>query len=148
MSPHRRHRGLGLASAALVPLLLLLGAAGLALAGSAGKPRSAAYWDALLADEERVKSVEDEWAAGDEEEELVTEGQLEYQNMERRKARPASRGEFGVDDPGEWATHQEATVGPTMMFAKLNHTTAGGARPRRDGPGRRQAHRQRALLHP
>ena len=93
-----------------------------------GKPRSAAYWDKLLADEDRLKGVEDEWAADDEEEELLTEGQLEYQNMERRKAQPASPKDFGVDDPSEWMTHQESTAGPTMMFAKLNHTKPDGSK--------------------
>ena len=93
-----------------------------------GKPKSAAYWDKLLADEERVKKVEDEWAAGDEEEELITEGQIEYQNMERRKAKLASPKDFDVNDPSEWMAHQESTAGPTMMFAKLNHTRKDGSK--------------------
>ena len=88
--PRARLAGAGFPAAFLVLVIASISRAPDAALAAGGKQRSAAYWDKLLADEDRLKGVEDEWASGDDDEELITEGQLEYQNMERRKSRPAS----------------------------------------------------------
>ena len=47
--------------------------------------------------------------------------------MEARKNAPAQvPTNFESVDPNEWMKHQQAVVGPTMVFAKLNHTMKNG----------------------
>ena len=83
--------------------------------------KSASQWDKMFADKENIKKLEDDLMTGDEEEELMTEGHIEYLNMERRKKNAPKPEDFDVQDPQEWMTHSESTVGPTMIFAKLKH---------------------------
>ena len=52
---------------------------------SAKKRASAQKWDKMFADKDSIKKLEEDLMVGDEEEELQTEGHMEYLNMERRK---------------------------------------------------------------
>ena len=86
----------------------------------------------MFADKDSIKKLEEDLMVGDEEEELQTEGHMEYLNMERRKKNAPRPEDFEVDNPQEWMTHQESTVGPTMIFAKLKHIKSNGEKLVRD----------------
>jgi len=67
--------------------------------------------------------IEASWTEGDDERELKTEDQLEYDRLMARKANLESSSmhpEELVRQNPEDLRHQSASAGPTMMFAKMN----------------------------
>ena len=104
-------------------LVFLCLVAGIPSGGS--KRRSAKDWNKIAT--HRLGDVDQQWRDGDDEAELITEDQEEYNRMEARKNAPAQvPTNFESVDPNEWMKHQQAVVGPTMVFAKLNHTMKNG----------------------
>lgn len=100
----------------LVFLCLLAG-----IPSGVSKRRSAKDWDKIAT--HRLGDVDQQWRDGDDEAELITEDQEEYKRMEARKnAHAQVPTNFESVDPHEWMKHQQAVTGPTMVFAKLNHT--------------------------
>ena len=94
--------------------------------------RSAQKWDKMFSNAEKIKELDKELEVGDDEEELMTEGHIEYLNMERRKKNTPKPEDFDVRDQQEWMTHSESTTGPTMIFAKIKHTLPNGEKLTRD----------------
>mmetsp|Transcript_68901 Transcript_68901/g.138529 ORF Transcript_68901/g.138529 Transcript_68901/m.138529 type:complete len:207 (+) Transcript_68901:116-736(+) len=66
--------------------------------------------------------VEEEWKGGDSDDELVTEDELLYREMEHRKEQPIDLD--GPMDP-EAVQHQQSNAGPSMMFLELRQKDGG-----------------------
>merc|ERR1711871_1523188 len=91
-----------------------------------GKRRSAKEWAEIEA--KRMKEIEEQLKEGDEQDELRTEDQEEFDRMEARKNNPTEfmPSNFDMSDPSSWMSHSKSSTGPTMIFAKLNTTMPDG----------------------
>ena len=98
------------------------------LAVEGKKPKSTAEWNKLLSEE--VKDLDEKYMfEGDMREELMSEGQYEYERQEKRKKMaPEMPEDFDMGDPSAWMGGMQNKVGPTMMFASLNHTMPDGTK--------------------
>jgi hypothetical protein len=90
-----------------------------------GKRKSAAEWNSIM--NEKIEEIEEMHKKGDDEEELKTEDMYEYERMEARRNAPQGPPQnFDETEAAEWFKHAKAQSGPTMVFAKLNHTLPDG----------------------
>ena len=91
-----------------------------------GKRKSAAEWNNMMNDK-KIEEIEEMHKKGDEIEELKTEDMYEYERMEARRNAPVEPPQnFDETEASDWFKHAKAQSGPTMVFAKLNHTLPDG----------------------
>jgi hypothetical protein len=98
-------------------------AAGQATRKRRGRSRTPAEWAAQASSDDYWTSVENEWEAGDDVADVLSEDQQEYQRIEARKNAPVDPSDFDMSDPSAWISTSQASAGPTMMFAKLRTPT-------------------------
>eukprot|EP00500_Bicosoecida_sp_ms1_P008407 CAMPEP_0203820974 /NCGR_PEP_ID=MMETSP0115-20131106/41663_1 /ASSEMBLY_ACC=CAM_ASM_000227 /TAXON_ID=33651 /ORGANISM="Bicosoecid sp, Strain ms1" /LENGTH=207 /DNA_ID=CAMNT_0050729993 /DNA_START=38 /DNA_END=658 /DNA_ORIENTATION=- len=111
----------------------------------AGKPRD---WSKFR--ESDWEAVDNDWREGDEEEELVTEDELEVRRMEARRAAAPNVSpeqlEVMPTEALEYIKQSEAQAGPTMMFAALTDVNAATGKPWTDDERNELAFQWRDLL--
>ena len=100
----------------------------------AGRARSPNEWASMGEDD--WKKADKDLEEGDAEDELVTEGQLLYDEMERRRNQappPPDPAQMMGGDPSDiMAAMNRPVAGPTMLFATLNHTLKDGSKLTKD----------------
>ena len=90
-------------------------------AGVAGTARAGGSQFGRRYSKEELEALEKEWEDGDEEEDLLTEGQIKYREIEARRNQPmANMGSFDPSNPQEWLRQSKIGDGkPQMMFVTL-----------------------------